>query len=100
MEAEASLKLVQAYKLNSHARWVLVCGPLSYLQRALLELGQWALTHSLKMTEAALWKGGQRLLVSRLVVYFPSSVFLAGLEDTALFPLLQGLLNKAAYGLP
>lgn len=45
-------------------------------------------------------EGGQRLLVSRLIVYLPSSVFLAGLEETALFPLLQGLLNKAAYGLP
>lgn len=53
---EANLKPIQAYKQNSHARWVLVCGPPWYLQRALLELGQWPLTHVLKMTEAALWK--------------------------------------------
>lgn len=33
---EASLKLVQAYRLNSHARWFLVCGLPWYLQRALL----------------------------------------------------------------
>ena len=32
----------------------------------------------------------------RFRVYHPSSVFLAGLEETALFPLLQGLLNKAS----
>lgn len=32
---EASLKLVQAYKLNSCARWVLGCGLPRYLQRAL-----------------------------------------------------------------